>query len=187
MTDILTNMFTIVAELPLGEEEGFAFNGNILETNLINLAAVIGLLFYSGRSFLTNLLRNREDNILKSIRDADERYKEATEKLQQAKNEFEQAKIEADEIRAQSRITAKEIEVSLMGLVSEDTKRLIDMKQATISFEEEKAINEVRRQVIRLALQRALEQSKNRLNHRLQKRVTRLNIGLLGQLVGVND
>jgi F0F1-type ATP synthase membrane subunit b/b' len=61
------------------------------------------------------------------------------------------------------------------------------MKQATISFEEEKAISEIRRQVIRLALQRALEQSKSRLNRRLQKRVTRLNIGLLGRLVTPND
>lgn len=183
MTQIVINMFTILSELPVGEEEGFRFNGDILETNILNLAAVIGILFYLGSGLLGNLLTNREESILKSIRDAEERFKEATEKLQQAKDEYNQAKLQADAIRAQSEATAKEIEVSLMDLVSQDTKRLIDMKQATIAFEEEKALNEVRRQVIGLALQRALAESKSRLNNRLQKRVTRLNIGLLSRLV----
>lgn len=182
MTQILTNMFTILSELPVGEEEGIRFNGDILETNLINLTVVIGLLFYLGRGFLTNLLSNREESILKSIRDAEERFKEATERLQQAQEEYNQTKIQAEAIRAQSEATAKEIEANLIDLVSQDTKRLIDMKQATISFEEEKALNEVRRQVIALALQRALAESKSRLNNRLQKRVTRLNIGLLSRL-----
>jgi len=183
MTQIISKMFTVLAELPIGEEEGLRFNGNILETNLINLGVVIGLLFYLGRDLLTNILNSREESILKSIRDADESFKEATEKLEQAKNQFEQAKKEADQIRLQSQITAKEIESTLLNLVSEDTKRLTDMKQATIAFEEEKAINEVRRQVITLALQKALQESKIRLNDRLQRRITRLNIGLLGRLV----
>ena len=183
MTQIFFNMFTLLSELPVGEEEGFGFNGDIIETNLINLAVVIGLLFYLGRGLLSNLLSNREESILKSIRDADERFKEATERLQQAKEEYNQAKIQADAIRAQSETTAKEIEISLIDLVSQDTQRLIDIKQATISFEEEKALTEVRQQVIALALQKALAESKNRLNNRLQKRVTRLNIGLLSRLV----
>ena len=183
MTQIITNMFTILSELPIAEEEGLRLNGNIIETNLINLAVVIGLLFYLGSGLLTNILTQREENILKSIRDAEERFKEATQKLEQAKKQFEQAKIEADQIRAQSQVTAKEIEASLLNLVTQDTKRLTDMKQATIAFEEEKAITEVRRQVITLALQKALQESKNRLNERAQKRVTRLNIGLLGRLV----
>lgn len=185
MTDILTNIFTILSRMSLAE--GFGFNTDIFETNILNLAVVLGILLTSGREFFVSLLANRQQNILQSINDADERYKEAAEKLQQAQNEFEQAKLEADQILAQSKKTASEIEVGLMNLIKEDTKKLLDMKQATISFEEEKAISEIRRQVIKLALQRALEQSKSRLNRRLQKRVTRLNIGLLGRLVTPND
>eukprot|EP00899_Mesostigma_viride_P017039 jgi/Mesvir1/25336/Mv05098-RA.1 len=128
-------------------EEGFGFNTDIFETNILNLAVVLGILLTSGREFFVSLLQNRQQNILQSINDADERYKEAAEKLQQAQNEFEQAKLEADQILAQSKKTASEIEVGLMNLIKEDTKKLLDMKQATISFEEEKAISEIRRQI----------------------------------------
>ncbi len=40
-----------LSELPIAEEEGLRFNGNILETNIKNLAVVIGLLVYLGSGF----------------------------------------------------------------------------------------------------------------------------------------
>ena len=74
---------------------GFGFNTNLLETNLINLAVVIGVLVYFGKGILTSLLNNRQETIVNTIRDAEERYQEATEKLNKAYTRLQQAKAKA--------------------------------------------------------------------------------------------
>jgi F-type H+-transporting ATPase subunit b len=47
----------------LAEEGGVGLNFDILETNLINLALVIGILFYFGRKFLGSTLSSRKAEI----------------------------------------------------------------------------------------------------------------------------
>ena len=61
---------------PLGE--GFGINTNLLETNVINLAVVVGVLIYFGGDVLTSLLTNRKETIMKSITDAEVRFQDAT-------------------------------------------------------------------------------------------------------------
>ena len=48
--------------LPLGE--GFGINTNLLETNILNLSVVIGVLVYFGGDVLSSLLTNRKELIL---------------------------------------------------------------------------------------------------------------------------
>ncbi|MBD0302817.1 MAG: F0F1 ATP synthase subunit B, partial [Tolypothrix sp. T3-bin4] len=52
-------------------EGGFGLNLDILETNLINLALLIGILFYFGRKVLTNILNERRINIETEIQGAE--------------------------------------------------------------------------------------------------------------------
>nr|YP_010865667.1 ATP synthase CF0 subunit I [Frullania muscicola]BEG72839.1 ATP synthase CF0 subunit I [Frullania muscicola] len=158
---------------------GFGLNTNLLETNLINLGVVLGLLIYFGKGSLTNLLKNRKLTILNTIRDAEERYKEATFKLNQAKNRLQQAKTKADDIRISGLSQMDREKKELIDAADGDSKRLEDSKNATIRFEKQRAIEQVRQQVSRLALERALETLKNRLNSELHLRMIDHNIGLL--------
>jgi len=93
--------------LPLGHGS-FGINTNLLETNILNLAVVIGVLVYFGGDVLTSLLTTRKEVILKSLNDAEERYQEATAKLAEAKEQLALATTKAEEIRAQGLITAEQ-------------------------------------------------------------------------------
>eukprot|EP00850_Spirogloea_muscicola_P023829 SM000392S14718 [mRNA] locus=s392:4847:14461:+ [translate_table: standard] len=93
----------------------FGLNTNLLETNLINLAVVIGVLVYFGKGVLSTLLDNRKETILSTIQDAEERYQEAAEKLKQARARLHQAKVKADEIRIEQ--YNQEVKVVNIGTV----------------------------------------------------------------------
>nr|QFK69580.1 ATP synthase CF0 subunit I [Pogonatum inflexum] len=165
----------------------FGLNTNLLETNLINLSVVLSLLVYFGKGVLNNLLSNRKQNILSTINDAEERYKEATDKLEQARTRLQRAKVKADEIRVNGLSQIEKEKQELIYAADEDSKRLEDSKNATIRFEEQRAIEQVRQQVSRLALERTLETLNNRLNNELHSRMIDYHIGLLRAMESTND
>nr|YP_010933461.1 CF0 subunit I of ATP synthase [Streptosarcina costaricana]WKT08952.1 CF0 subunit I of ATP synthase [Streptosarcina costaricana] len=181
---MLTHIWSFWAEFSLGE--GWGLNGDPLETNLINLGVVLGTLFYFGQGSLNSLLSNRKETILSAIRDADARYEEATEKLKQAKARLEQAKAKAESIRVEGLAQMKRENLDLMKAAEEDSKRLEDSKNATIRLEEQRAIEEVRRQVSRLALEKASEALKRRFRPELHARMIDHCIGLLSALETTN-
>ena len=178
--EVLPTMLITINDLPLGE--GFGINTNLLETNVLNLAVVIGVLFVFGGDVLTSILKNRQELIVKSLNDAEERFQEATAKLETAKAQLEVAKAKAEEIRAQGLVTAKQGSENLLARAEEDIKRLEETKQTSLRCEEEKAVEEVCSRVRELALESALQKVTKRLDTNLQRRVIDLNIALLGQL-----
>nr|QZJ47973.1 AtpF [Tetraphis pellucida] len=165
----------------------FGLNTNLLETNLINLSVVLSLLVYFGKGVLNNLLSNRKQTILNTIDDAEKRYKEATDKLNQARTRLQRAKIKADEIRVNGLSQIEREKQELIQAADEDSKRLEDSKNATIRFEEQRAIEQVRQQVSRLALDRALEALNGRLNSELHSRMIDYHIGLLRAMESITD
>jgi len=174
-----TNLMNFLEHSP--PAGGFGFNTNLLETNLINLAVVIGVLVYFGKGVLSSILSNRKEAILSTIRDAEERFQEATNQLEQARERLNQAKIKAEEIRANGITQIEKGKKELIQAANEDAKRLEESKNATLRFEEQRAIEKVRQQVSRLAMDRALETLKNRLNINsdLHERIIDNYIGLL--------
>nr|YP_009691175.1 ATP synthase CF0 subunit I [Davallia solida var. fejeensis]QEG57955.1 ATP synthase CF0 subunit I [Davallia solida var. fejeensis] len=153
-------------------------NTNILEINLINLILVLGILFYYGKGVLINFLNNRERTILNTIRDAEERHKEASNKLQKARIRLQQAKVKADEIRINGLTQMDREQRDLVDAADEDLKGLEDSKNYAIRFEKQRAIEQVRRQVSRLASERALESLNSRLDTQLHLRMIDYHIGL---------
>ena len=75
----------------------------------------------------------------------------------------------------------------LIKAADEDSKRLEDSKNATLRFEEQRAIEQVRQQVSRLALEVALETLKTRLNRDLHAQMIDYHIGLLQSMESVID
>ena len=65
--------------MPLAE--GFGFNTNIFETNVINLAAVLGIVITFVGPNLTALLEDRKKTILNNLEEANQRALDAQEKL----------------------------------------------------------------------------------------------------------
>nr|YP_009690997.1 ATP synthase CF0 subunit I [Saccoloma inaequale]QEG57777.1 ATP synthase CF0 subunit I [Saccoloma inaequale] len=162
-------------------------NTNILEINLINLIVVLGILSYYGKGVLINFLENRERTILNTIRDAEERHKEATEKLQGARTRLQQAKVKADEIRINGLTQMDREQRDLVDAADEDSKTLEDSKNYTIRLEKQRAIEQVRQQVSRLASERALESSNSRLDTELHLRMIDYHIDLLRATENTSD
>nr|YP_010117407.1 ATP synthase CF0 subunit I [Neolepisorus fortunei]QPM99674.1 ATP synthase CF0 subunit I [Neolepisorus fortunei] len=162
-------------------------NTNILEINLINLILVLGILFYYGKGVLINFLDNRERTILNTIGDAEERYKEASNKLQKARIRLQQAKVKADEIRINGLTQMDREQRDLVDAADEDLKGLEDSKNYAIRFEKQRAIEQVRRQVSRLASERALETLNTRLDNQLHLRMIDYHIGLFRAMDSKSD
>ena len=98
-------------------------NLNPLETNLVNLVIVIGLLFWFLRGFLGGILERRRAAILQDLQDAESRLNTATENLSQAQSELAAAQQKAEKIRADGQARAA-------GIRAEGEKRTISAMAA---------------------------------------------------------
>lgn len=175
-----TDDITLISLFSLGE--GFAINTNLLDTNLINLTVVIGVLIYFGKGILTTLLTNRKENIVSTIRDAEQRYAEAVDKLNQATIRVEEAKSKANEIRQSGRSQIEKEREQLIKAAELDSKRFDDFKNDTIRFEEQKIVAQIKQKVSKLALEKAFEILKTRLNIDLQNRMIDYHINILTEM-----
>ena len=174
-------IFTLFSIFPLGNE-GFGFNGNILETNIINLSVVIGVVVSFGGDALRSLLDTRKETILKNFEEAKQRSEEAREKLALAAQEVENAKIKANEITQQTAsLLDKERQMYAQQLESE-TKRLATLKEETLTFQEQRAKFQISNQIIALAVEKVEQTIQSRLTPRLHDSVNNFNILLLGKM-----
>ncbi len=170
------SLLSVFAHIPLGE--GLGFNTNILETNIINVSVVIGVVVSFGGDALRSLLENRKQTILNNLREADQRANEAQEKLSQARTQLEFAEKKAIDIRQQGKITAEQEKKQSIRQTQEDITRLEEVKQETLQLQQQKAINQVSQQVVSLALSQAREKLTKRLNAPLHASVNNFNIVL---------
>ena len=172
----LSNNVDSLLHLPLGTE--FGFNGNILETNIINLAVVIGIVVSFGGDALRSLLENRRQTILNNLQEAEQRAQEAQQKIAKAKSQLELAQKKAVEIRQQGNITAEKEKKQCIRQTEEDAKRLEENKQETLQLQQQKAINQVSQQVVSLALNQVREKLNKRLDASFHASVNNFNIVL---------
>ena len=170
-------LLTLFGNLPVGE--GFGFNTNILETNIINLAVVVAVVFTFVGDALSSLLENRKQTVLNNLREADQRATEAQEKLNQAQAQLELAKQKAIEIREQSRATAEQEKSQTITQAEKDVVRLEELKDETIKLQQQKALSQISQQVVSLALTKVREKLSKSLNDAFHSSVNNFNIVLL--------
>jgi F-type H+-transporting ATPase subunit b len=139
---------------------GFGFNTNIFETNVINLAVVIGVVVSFVGDAVRELLKNRKETIVNNLREADNRALEAQEKLSQAKAQLAAAQKKATEIREQGLVAAEKEKKLCIKQAEEDAARLKQVQQDTIRFQQQKAIQQISQQIVSLALQQVRQKLK---------------------------
>jgi F-type H+-transporting ATPase subunit b len=167
-------ILTLISNLPLGN--GFGFNTNILETNIINLAVVIAVVVSFVGDALRSLLETRKQTILNNLREADQRAIEAQEKLSQAQTQLELSKKKAAEIREQGMTTAEQDKLQTIRQAENDVQRLEELKNETISLQQQKALGEISKQLITLAFNTVREKFKNPVRSSFHIEFNNLNI-----------
>nr|ATR80775.1 ATP synthase CF0 subunit I [Prangos fedtschenkoi] len=160
----------------------FGFNTDILATNLINLSVVLGVLVFFGKGVLSDLLDNRKQRILNTIRNSEELRGGAIEQLEKARTRLLKVEMEADQFRVNGYSEIERERFNFINSTSKTLKQLENYKNETIHFEQQRAINQVRQRVFQQALQGALGTLSSCLNNELHLRTIRANIGMLGTI-----
>jgi F-type H+-transporting ATPase subunit b len=175
-------MFILLGTAAAAEaaEGGFGLNFDILETNLINLSIVIGVLVYFGRGFLGNILTERRSRIEEAITEAEQRLKTAQESLADQQQKLAQAQAEAEQIRRKAQADAKVAKEAIMAQTNVEIQRLRETAASDLSAAQEKAIAELRQRVTTMALQQVESQLKSQLDENRQQELVDRSIALLG-------
>ena len=135
--------------------EGFGFNTNLLETNILNLAVVLPLVFSLGKDTLTSILDNRREKILSSLRSADDRFKQAQLELDAAKSELALAAEKVKEIQSEGQKAMEALRLEETKRYEELHQRFDELKEETIRLEEEKVVKTFRQQLISVAFEKS--------------------------------
>ncbi|GAB4349816.1 MAG: F0F1 ATP synthase subunit B [Leptolyngbyaceae cyanobacterium] len=176
------SIFWLIAEVgaATSEEGGFGINFDILETNIINLAIVIAILVYFGRSFLGKVLAERRSNIEAEITEAEQRKQQAAAALADEQQKLAQAQQEAARIRAQAEERATAARKAILDQSEKDIQRLRESVNQDVNTERDRAIAELRQQIAALALQKAESDLPSRLNDDVQRNIIDRSIAMLG-------
>nr|WAN81797.1 ATP synthase CF0 subunit I [Buddleja crispa] len=165
----------------------FGFNTDILATNPINLSVVIGVLIFFGKGVLSDLLDNRKQRILNTIRNSEELRGGAIEQLEKARARLRKVEMEADQFRVNGYSEIEREKLNLINSTYKTLEQLENYKNETIQFEQQRAINQVRQRVFQQALQGALGTLNSCLNNELHLRTISANIGMLGAMKEITD
>nr|YP_010837830.1 ATP synthase CF0 subunit I [Anna ophiorrhizoides]YP_010837916.1 ATP synthase CF0 subunit I [Anna rubidiflora]WGF19565.1 ATP synthase CF0 subunit I [Anna ophiorrhizoides]WGF19651.1 ATP synthase CF0 subunit I [Anna rubidiflora] len=165
----------------------FGFNTDILATNPINLSLVIGVLIFFGKGVLSDLLDNRKQRILNTIRNSEELREGAIEQLEKAVARLRKVEMEADEFRVNGYSEIEREKLNLINSTYNTLEQLENYKNESIHFEQQRAINQVRQRVFQQALQGALGTLNRCLNNELHLRTISANIDMLGAMKEITD
>jgi F-type H+-transporting ATPase subunit b len=172
-------IFTLIAN------EGISLNTDILETGLINILALLGILIYTGRDFLGSLLEERRTTIVNGVQDAEDRLSEAQKRLVEAQKQLNQATIVISEIKNETVTTKKVLLESDAFQAKKDLTIRFDRALASFRSKERQIFVEIKQQIISLVLQRTVSRvqetfkSKERSNALINETIDKLQGDLL--------
>nr|ANJ17674.1 ATP synthase CF0 B subunit [Couepia paraensis subsp. cerradoana] len=165
----------------------FGFNTDILATNLINLSVVLGVLIFFGKGVLNDLLDNRKQRILNTIRNSEELRNGTIKRLEEARARLQKVEIEADQFRVNGYSEIEREKWNLINSTYKTLDQLENYKNETIHFEQQRAINKVRQRVFQQALEGALGTLNSCLTNELHLRTISANIGMFGAMKEITD
>ena len=150
--------------------EGFGINTNLLETNVLNLTVVIGVLWVVGKDVLSSLLTERKRKIVQTLQDVENRFQDAQLKLEKAKKNLSEAQAKAKVLQSQSRTTAEETRKNSLLRGTFEVTRLEETKKSTLDLEKQKLRNEMRSLLTAGALQKAVDKMKQKKSSSLMQK-----------------
>nr|YP_009028288.1 ATP synthase CF0 B subunit [Leptobalanus sprucei]AHX81048.1 ATP synthase CF0 B subunit [Leptobalanus sprucei] len=165
----------------------FGFNTDILATNLINLSVVLGVLIFFGKGVLSDLLDNRKQRILNTIRNSEELRNGTIKQLEEARARLQKVEIEADQFRVNGYSEIEREKWNLINSTYKTLDQLENYKNETIHFEQQRTINKVRQRVFQQALEGALGTLNSCLTNELHLRTISANIGMFGAMKEITD
>lgn len=136
---------------------------------------------------LNDLLDNRKQRILNTIRNSEELREGAIQQLENARARLGKVETEADQFRVNGYSEIEREKLNLIDSTYKTLKQLENYKNETILFEQQRTINQVRERVFQQALQGAIGTLNSCLSNELHLRTINANIGMFGTMKEITD
>ena len=162
--------------LTLLATEGFGLNFNLFETNILNWAVVVFGLYKFLPGFLGKMLQKRREGILLELKDAEDRLMNATKALEKAKKDLSSAEEKASQIKADSLKRSEAIRMESEKKAIEEMARIKQSAISDESSEASRAISQLRKEAVELAIKKALDSFPNRLDKKTQENLVTQSI-----------
>ena len=162
--------------LPLLATEGFGLNLNLFETNVLNWAVVVFGLYKFLPGFLGKMLQKRREGILLELKDAEDRLLKATQALEKAKTDLSLAEEKASQIKADSLKRSESIRMESEKKAIEEMARIKQSAISDESSEASRAISQLRKEAVELAIKKALDALPDRLDQTTQENLVTQSI-----------
>jgi len=162
--------------LTLLATEGFGLNFNLFETNILNWAVVVFGLYKFLPGFLGKMLQKRREGILLELKDAEDRLLKATQALERAKKDLSSAEEKASQIKADSLKRSESIRMESEKKAIEEMARIKQSAISDESSETSRAISQLRKEAVELAIKKALDSLPNRLDKTTQENLVTQSI-----------
>ena len=162
--------------LTLLATEGFGLNFNLFETNILNWAVVVFGLYKFLPGFLGKMLQKRREGILLELKDAEDRLLKATQALEKAKKDLSLAEEKASQIKEDSLKRSESIRMESEKKAIEEMARIKQSAISDESSEASRAITQLRKEAVELAIKKALDSLPNRLDKKKQENLVTQSI-----------
>lgn len=136
---------------------------------------------------LNDLLDNRKQRILNTIRNSEELREGAIQQLENARVRLRKVETEADQFRVNGYSEIEREKLNLINSTYRTLKQLENYKNETILFEQQRTINQVRERIFQQALQGAIGTLNSCLSNELHLRTINANIGMFGTMKEITD
>jgi len=132
--------------------QGFGFNTDLFETNVLNLAVVLGIVVTFVGDALTTLLDQRRKIILATIQEADQKAAKVQQQLEEARKSIEASRVRAQELRIQTNRIIEQEKISIQKQLEEDLRRLRETRDQRIRLERQRIIQSTAQKITDMAL-----------------------------------
>jgi len=162
--------------LPYLATEGFGLNLNLFETNVLNWAVVVFGLYKFLPGFLGKMLQKRREGILLELKEAEDRFQSANKALEKAKVDLSLAEKKASQIKSDSLKRVEAIKIESEKKAIEEMSRIKQSAISDESLEASRAISQLRKEAVELAISKALDVLPNKLDQNTQENLVTQSI-----------
>ena len=156
--------------------EGFGLNLNLFETNVLNWAVVVFGLYKFLPGFLGKMLQKRREGILLELQDAEDRLNTANAALDKAKTDLSFAKEKAEKIKSDSFKRSEAIKMESEKKAIEEMTRIKQSAISDESSEASRAISQLRKEAVELAIKKAMDSLPSKLDQETQENLVTQSI-----------
>ena len=168
---ILPSLLAAVQEGGEGGLTPFSINPGLILWTLIVFIVLLALLWKFGWPAILKSVEERERRIQKQLDEAEKARAEAAQLLEQQRRAIEKARNESQEILAKAKVVATKEREALLAKTREEQDQMLERARREIDAEKEKAILELRKEAVDLAIAAASKLLEEKLDSEADRRL----------------